>query len=360
MSVTREMVVGPRTRTVTSKEPSSSDLTEDDLRRLYRLMALTRAVDEKAWTLNRQGRLPFVASCRGHEAAQVGSAMALKPGFDVVFTYYRDIGVALTLGMEPRDLFFSSFGKPTVVNGSSRHLPWHLIHKDLKLMPVTSVVGTQIPQAAGAALASKLRGDGAVTIVYFGDGATSEGDFHEGMNWAGIHKLPIVFFCQNNGYAISVPLARQMGVVSVAERAKAYGFDGVTVDGTDPEEVYRATRMAVDTARDGGGPTLVEAKLRRLRPHSSDDDDRRYLSEEEREALQRHDPMDALRQRFLRRGILDEANMVAIDAEVKGIAERAADEAEHAPDARAEDILRHVFAESPGNPEPGTPNPELA
>ena len=344
MSVMREMVVGPQPRTAT-KEPASPDLSEDDLRRLYRLMALTRAVDEKAWTLNRQGRLPFVASCRGHEAAQVGCALALRPGHDVVFTYYRDIGVALTLGMEPRDLFFSSFGKPTPVNGSSRHLPWHLIHKDLKMMPVTSVVGTQIPQASGAALASKLRGEDAVTLVSFGDGATSEGDFHEGMNWAGVHKLPIIFFCQNNGYAISVPAARQMGVVNVAERAKAYGFDGVTIDGSDPEEVYRVTRRAVDKARSGGGPTLVEAKLRRLRPHSSDDDDRRYLSEDERQALQRHDPMDAFRQAMIRRRVLDEDGMAAIDAEVKELAERAADEAEKAPEAREEDILKHLFAE---------------
>jgi 2-oxoisovalerate dehydrogenase E1 component alpha subunit len=345
MSVMREMVLGPQTRG--AKEAPSPDLSEDDLRRLYRLMALTRAVDDKAWTLNRQGRLPFVASCRGHEAAQVGSAFALRAGHDIVFTYYRDIGVALTLGMEPRDLFFSSFGKPTPVNGSSRHLPWHLIHRDLKHMPVTSVVGTQIPQASGAALASKLRGADEVTIVYFGDGATSEGDFHEGMNWAGVHKLPIVFFCQNNGYAISVPAARQMGVVNVAERARAYGFEGVTIDGSDPEEVYRATRIAVDKARSGGGPTLVEAKLRRLRPHSSDDDDRRYLSEDERQALQRHDPMDAFRTSLRRRRVLDEAAMAAIDAEVKELIEQAAAEAENAPEARPDDILRHVFWEPP-------------
>ena len=346
MSVMREMVVGPRPGNTSTKEQGSPDLSEDDLRRLYRLMSLTRAVDDKAWTLNRQGRLPFVASCRGHEAAQVGSAFALRARHDVVFTYYRDIGVALTLGMAPRDLFFSSYAKPTPVNGSSRHLPWHLIEKDLKLMPVTSVVGTQIPQAAGAALASKLRGEDAVTIVYFGDGATSEGDFHEGMNWAGVHKLPVVFFCQNNGYAISIPVARQMPVVNVADRAAAYGFEGVTIDGTDPEEVFRATKIAVEKARAGGGPTLIEAKLRRLRPHSSDDDDRRYLSEEEREALQRHDPMDTFRQSLRRRGVLDEAALTAIDAETKAIAEEAAQAAEGAPEARSEDILKHLFKES--------------
>jgi 2-oxoisovalerate dehydrogenase E1 component alpha subunit len=346
MSVMREMVVGPHPGQTSTREPASPDLSEDDLRRLYRSMALTRAVDEKAWTLNRQGRLPFVASCRGHEAAQVGSAFALRAGHDIVFTYYRDIGVALTLGMDPRDLFLSSYGKPSPINGSSRHLPWHLIHKELKLMPVTSVVGTQIPQAAGSALASKLRGEDVVTIVYFGDGATSEGDFHEGMNWAGIHKLPVVFFCQNNGYAISVPVSRQMPVVNVADRAKAYGFEGLTIDGSNPEEVYRATRMAVDKARSGGGPTLVEAKLRRLRPHSSDDDDRRYLSPEEREALQRHDPMDAFRQNLLRRGVLDEIGMAAVDAELREVVERAAQEAEAADEADAGAILTHLFAES--------------
>ncbi|MBV9119580.1 MAG: thiamine pyrophosphate-dependent dehydrogenase E1 component subunit alpha [Chloroflexi bacterium] len=315
-------------------------------------MSLTRTVDEKAWTLNRQGKISFVASCRGHEAAQVGSAYALRAGQDVVFTYYRDIGVALTLGMDPCDLFYSSWGKPAIANGSSRHLPWHLIHDKLRLMPVTSVVASQIPQAAGAALASKIKREDVVTIVYFGDGATSEGDFHEGLNWAGVHKLPCVFFCQNNGYAISVPAARQMPVVNVADRAAAYGFEGVIVDGSDPVAVYGATAAAVNKARRGGGPTLIEAKLRRLRPHSSDDDDRRYLSEDERAALQRHDPMDAFRQKLQRTGVLTESAMSEIDAELKARVDACVAEVEAAPEARAEDILRHVFAESEPEEEP--------
>ena len=347
--VMRQMVVGPQP-TETGTAEATTDLSEDDLRRIYRLMALTRAIDDKAWTLNRQGKISFVASSRGHEAAQVASAYALQAGLDIVFTYYRDIGVALTLGMDPRDLFFSSFGKPDPINGGSRHLPWHLIHKELRLMPVTSVVATQIPQAAGAALASKLKRDSAVTIVYFGDGATSEGDFHEGMNWAGIHKLPCVFFCQNNGYAISTPVARQMPIVNIAARAEAYGFEGVAIDGSDPEAVYRATAAAVNKARQGGGPTLVEAKLRRLRPHSSDDDDRRYLSPEEHEALQRHDPMDAFRQHLLRSRILSAAELGEIDAEAKTRAEGAAAEAEAAPEATADGILRHLFAEGEDEP----------
>jgi 2-oxoisovalerate dehydrogenase E1 component alpha subunit len=166
------------------------------------------------------------------------------------------------------------------------------------------------------------------------------------MNWAGIHKLPCVFFCQNNGYAISVPVSRQMAVVDVADRAAAYGFEGVKVDGSDPEAVYRATAQAVDKARGGGGPTLIEAKLRRLRPHSSDDDDRRYLSTEEREALQRHDPMDAFRQRLLRAGIFDAAGLAHVDAEAKAKADECAAAAEAAPEATADEILKHVFWES--------------
>lgn len=356
MSVMREMVVGPKPAVSSTNGSAPPDLSEDDLRSLYRLMVLTRTVDDKTWNLNRQGRISFVAGCRGHEAAQVASAYALRPGHDIVFTYYRDIGVALTLGMDPKDLFASSYGKPTPINGSSRHLPWHLIDKELRLMPVTSVVGTQIPQAAGAALAAKLKHEDVVTIVYFGDGATSEGDFHEGMNWAGIHKLPLVFFCQNNGYAISVPAARQMPVVNVADRASAYGFEGVTINGSDPEEVYRATRAAVAKARSGGGPTLVEAKIRRLRPHSSDDDDRRYLSPEEREALQRHDPLDGFRQRLFRERVLDEAGMTALDAEVKGIVEQAAEAIDKAPEAEAADILKHLFAEQ-ADPDSRFPTP---
>ncbi len=356
----REMVVGPQPTKTSGSDRGSPDLAEDDLRRLYRFMSLTRAVDEKSWNLNRQGKISFVASCKGHEAAQVGSAYALRAGHDVVFTYYRDIGVALTLGMEPVDLFMSSYAKPARTNGSSRHLPWHLADDKLRIMPVTSVVATQIPQAAGAALAAKIKGEDVVTIVYFGDGATSEGDFHEGMNWAAVHRLPLVFFCVNNGYAISIPVARQMPVVNVVDRASAYAMEGVLIDGTDPEEVYRATARAVEKARHGGGPTLIEAKVRRLRPHSSDDDDRRYLSAEEREALQRHDPMDAFRRRLIHGHVLDEAGLNQIDAETKAQVERAAAQAESAPEADASTLLDHLFGhEQEGDSASAPPHSKL-
>ncbi|MDE3076432.1 MAG: thiamine pyrophosphate-dependent dehydrogenase E1 component subunit alpha [Chloroflexota bacterium] len=338
------MAVSTRGDTVAQESPGETSLGEDDLRHIYRLMALTRAIDEKAWALNRQGRISFVASCRGHEASQVASGYALRAGRDIVFTYYRDIGVALSLGMDPRDLFLSSFAKPTPVNGSSRHLPWHLCHPQLRLMPATSVVASQIPQAAGAALAAKLKKEDAATIVYFGDGATSEGDFHEAMNWAGVHRLPLVFFCENNGYAISTPVSRQMGVTNVAERARAYGFHGVVVDGSDPVAVHRATAAALQKARGGGGPTLIDAHVRRLRAHSSDDDNRRYMSAEQIDELQKHDPVTEFRQSLVRQGVLSQQAAEQIDGEVKAQAEGAAAAAEAAADPAPQDLMTELYA----------------
>ena len=177
------------------------------------------------------------------------------------------------LGMTPADImrgFMARDGEPL---SGARQFPTHGAHAELKLVNLSNVVGTQIPQAVGAALASKLRGDDAVTIVYFGDGASSVGDCHEAMNFAAIHRLPVIFFCENNGYAISVPLSAQMAVASVASRAQGYGMPGVVVDGTDAAAVYEAAFAAAARARSGGGPTLIEAMVERYLPHTSDDDD---------------------------------------------------------------------------------------
>ncbi len=352
-SVMREMVGSARGATV-SRDRLSDTLTEDDLRRFYQLMALAKAIDEKAWTLHRQGRISFVAPVRGHEAGQVGSACALRAGHDIIFTYYRDIAVGLSVGMDPLDLFMSLYAKPTPVNGSSRHLPWHLCHPQLRLMPTTSVVATQIPQAAGAALAAKLKNEDVVTIVYFGDGATSEGDFHEAMNWAGVHQLPLVFFCENNGYAISTPLSRQMSVATVADRAKGYGMEGVIVDGNDPVAVYDVTAAALKKARDGGGPTLIDAHLRRLRAHSSDDDNHRYMTAEQIEELAKHDPVLEYRARLIRQGVHTEESAAAVDAANKALIEQAVITTEAVPEPKAEDLLSEVFAAS--GPEPYSSN----
>src|SRR5262249_52972485 len=197
-------------------------------------MALARALDERMWTISRQGKAPFVTPVRGHEAVQVGSAQALRAGVDWVVTYYRDWAVALTLGVTPYDCLLSLLGKRDDPFSGGRQLPGHFSVPALRLLSPSSAVATQIPHAVGLGLAASLRGEQAVAIVYFGDGATSEGDFHEAASFAGVHRLPVVFLCENNQYAISVPLPRQIPTPTVAERAAAYGFPGVRVDGNDP------------------------------------------------------------------------------------------------------------------------------
>ncbi len=320
-------------------------LTEKDLLEMYEKMLLARALDERMWLLNRQGKANFVVSGQGHEAAQVGSAYALKRGVDFVLTYYRDHAVVLTLGMSARDVMLSTLAKANDPSSAGRQFPAHYSFPPLRIVSVSSAVATQIPHAVGIALASKLKGEEAVTIVYFGDGATSKGDFHEGLNFAGVHKLPVIFFCENNRYAISVPLSKQMAIEDVAERAKGYGFPGVVVDGNDVLAVYEVTKEAVDRARGGGGPTLIEAKTYRFLPHTSEDDDRRYRSREEVEEWRRRDPIERFRQDLLQTGILTETLDQETRTRVAAEADDAVEFAEKSPEPDPREALRHVYFE---------------
>ncbi|KKK51792.1 hypothetical protein LCGC14_3111390, partial [marine sediment metagenome] len=216
------------------------------------------------------GKAPFTYSGEGHEAAQVGSAYALVPGNDWIFPYYRDIAVALTVGMTARDALLSFFARGEDISSGGRNMPSHFSHPGLRIVAEGAPVATQIPHAVGVAFASKLRGLDEVSMTWFGDGATSKGDCHEAMNFAGVHRLPVVFVCEHNQYAISVHWTKQMAVENVAVRAQGYGFPGVTVDGNDVLAVYRAAREATEKARRGDGPTFIEAKTYRLVPHTSD------------------------------------------------------------------------------------------
>jgi len=307
MKTTKELTTGATEgKEAPSKSPFPFGLIESDLLGMYYHLLLSRLVDERMWSLNRQGKVPFTISCRGHEAAQVGTAYALRKGTDFVVPYYRDIGVVLVMGMTPRDLMLSLFAKAEDPSSGGRQMPNHFGHAALKIITGSSPVATQIPQAVGIALASKIKREEAVTIVYFGDGATSKGDFHEGLNFAGIHKLPIVFVCEDNGYAISVPHNRQMAIQDVADRAAGYGFPGVVVDGNDVLAVYGIAKEGIERARGGGGPTLIEAKTYRLMPHSSDDDDRRYRSQEEVEEWRRKDPILRFRSYLEGKAVLPE------------------------------------------------------
>ena len=267
-------------------------LPSDRLREMFETMLLARAVDERQWILNRQGREPFHISCQGHEGSGVGSAFALDRDRDVMVPYYRSLAAVLAFGVTPHELFLSALARADDPMTGGRQMPAHYGLARARILTTGSPVATQIPHAAGAALASKIRGDGGVSIVYFGDGASSKGDFHEGLNFAAIHKLPAIFVCENNHYAISVPTSKQMAVRSVADRAVGYGMFGESIDGTDPLAVYRSVKLAADRARAGEGPTLIESNVVRLTPHSSDDDDRRYRPEAEREEARHHDPID--------------------------------------------------------------------
>ena len=322
---------------------------------MYEVMLLARLIDERQWVLNRQGRQAFHISCQGHEASGVGSAFALDPERDVLVPYYRSLGAVLAFGVSARDVFMSALARAADPMTGGRQMPAHYGLAGRRILTSGSPVATQIPHATGAALASKIRGDGGVAIVYFGDGASSKGDFHEGLNFAAIHKLPAIFVCENNHYAISVPTSKQMAVRSVAERAVGYGMFGVSVDGTDPLAVYRVTKDAVDHARAGEGPTLIESNVPRLTAHSSDDDDRRYRPEEERRELPKHDPLRVFGEYLHQHGLLSDETEAEIRGRVRREVDAALEEALAAALPQPATAFDHVYADRrvPGLPTRG-------
>ena len=341
------MAVRTRKPKAKARARPSDNLTDEHLLRMYRIMMLSRKLDERSWVLNRQGKAPFHISGIGHEALQVAAAQAIRPGKDWVYPYYRDLAFVLALGMKPVDHLYALLGKAADPSSGGRQMPSHFSNRELRIGSVSSPVATQVPIAAGSAMASKLLGKDEVTVVCLGEGSTSEGDFHEGLNWAGVHKLPFICIVQNNQYAISVPVAKQMAVKSVADRAAAYGVTGVAVDGNDALAMYDAMYEAVQRARSGEGATLIEAITYRLTPHSSDDDDRSYRSREEVEAWKRRDPILLFRKTLLERGILDEETA----QEIEQWAMREVDEAEmqamQAPYPDPSTLEDHVYGPLP-------------
>jgi 2-oxoisovalerate dehydrogenase E1 component alpha subunit len=329
----------------TKQALETAGLTDEQLLNIYYKMALSRAVSERQRVLQRMGKGAITYSGEGHEATQIGTAFALRPGRDWVFTYYRDVGVVLALGMTVQDVLRSFFARRDDINSGGRNMPSHFSHPALRIVSEGAPVATQLPHAVGTALASKLRGLDEVSIVYFGDGATSTGDCHEAMNFAGIHKLPVIFVCEFNQYAISVHYKKQMAVENVAVRAEGYGFPGVTVDGNDVLEVYRAAKEAAERALSGEGPTFLECKTYRLVPHSSDDDDRRYRSREEVERWSQRDPVVRFREQLREAGLLSEEKQQEIDRRIKHEVDEATDRVEKEPQPQPESALRHVFVE---------------
>lgn len=318
-------------------------LSEGDLLGLYRNMLLTRRTDERSWTLNRQGKAAFVISGQGQEAAQVGAAVHIRPGFDYVYPYYRDLGVVLTVGMAPRDQFLSILGKAEDPSSGGRQMPGHFSKRELNIVTASAPIGVQYPQAAGTALAFKMRGEDGVVLTGGGEASTSGGDWHEAMNLAGIHGLPVVFLIQNNQYAISVPAEKQVAG-GIARRADGYGMLGVEVDGNDVLAVYGAAKDAFDRARSGEGATLIEARTYRMKPHSSDDDDRRYRKEGELEEWELKDPILRFESYLEEHGILDETAKRETDEEIKAAVREASAYAEAAADPEPDSVFEGVYA----------------
>lgn len=329
------------------------DLSKEELLALYRAMLRTRALDTKAMNLHRQGRIGFYVPSFGEEAAQIGSAYALAPQ-DWIFPAYREQGAALLRGY-PLDKLVAQF----LGNGEDylkgRQMPNHFGAAACRFAVASSPVGTQIIHAVGGAYACRLRGEEAVALVYFGDGATSTGDFHAGMNFAAVWNAPVVFFCKNNGYAISLPVSRQTASGTLAEKAWAYGMRGVRVDGNDLLAVYQVTKEAVERARGqsagenrhGGGPTFIEALTYRMGPHSSADDPSRYRDPAETEAWKARDPIPRFCRYLQRKGIWSEAEDAQARKEIEAEINAAFRRAEKAPLPALETLIEDVYADVP-------------
>ncbi len=334
---------------------ASARLSDATLLEMYWMMLLARRTDERSWALHRQGKIPFHISGIGHEAAQVGAAFAVNRGIDYVHPYYRDLALVIALGVTPLEFFISLYGKQGEYSSGARQMPSHFGLKRLNIVSGSAPVATQVPQAAGLAFAIKYRwthglADPAdatqprVALTCLGEGSTSQGEWHEGMNWAGVHNLPFICLVQNNQYAISSPMSSQMAVANVADRAAAYGVQGEVVDGNDVLAVYDIMTAAVQRAYAGDGATLVEAKTYRPVPHSSDDDDRTYRARAEVESWKLKDPIDQFQHDLLERGVLTEQSVKEYDDRARTEVEAASNAAEAAPYPPASDAMGALYA----------------
>jgi len=334
----------------------SDYLSQDALLAMFWTMLLSRRLDERAWVLHRQGKIAFHISGMGHEGVQVGAAFAINRGVDFVHPYYRDLALVLAIGITATDFMMSLYGKAGEKSSKARQMPSHFGYKPMNIVSGSSPVATQVPQAAGLAFGIKYKqqmglvdpldtAHPRLALTCLGEGSTSQGEWHEGMNWAGVHKLPFICLVENNLYAISVPVDEQMAVSNVADRAAAYGLKGVVVDGNDVLASYNVLKEAAERAYNGDGPTLVEAKTYRLVPHSSDDDDRSYRTREEVEEWKRKDPILRFQKYLTEESILNPVKIAEYEEKARAEVDRAQAAAEAAPEAGTDDLMSDVYAE---------------
>ena len=322
-------------------------LSADDAVRLYRGMMLERVLDNRMLALQRQGRIGFYGPSLGQEAAIVAPAFAMDPE-DWIVPQYREPGAALARGMPLKDMICQFIGNAEdPLHG--RQMPCHYVYREGNYLSISSPVGTQIPHAVGVAWAMKLRKEPHAVLVYFGDGSTSTPDFHVSMNFAGVFKVPAVLLCNNNQWAISMPVSRQTATATLAEKAAAYGLPGIRVDGNDALAVYRVAKEAADDARRGEGPTLIEALTYRIGPHSSSDDPSRYRDETVTASWGAKDPLPRYR-RFLEHAHgWDADKEAALEQAIGDEITRAVAEAERAPPPSLDTLITDVYADVPWN-----------
>jgi len=319
-------------------------LTVSDLVDCYRQMVLVRKTDERVWMMNRQGKVPIAASCQGHEATQLGSLLAAKKdGRCFLFPYYRDLAVKMAAGLSAEQVMLSFMGKEGDPYSGARQFPLQGADLKNKIIQISNVVAAGVTQGVGYAMGCRMSKDDTVVLVYLGDGATSQGETHEAMNFAGVHSLPVVFICENNGYAISVPQRQQMAIEDVASRAEGYGFRGLVIDGMDLLASYQATREGVEHAR-SQGPVLLEMKLERLMPHTSDDDDTRYRGKDELAEIRLRDPLVTFPDYLKKQGFITDQEIEQVNDEAQTLVNDATDLAESTPPPDASGMLDFVYA----------------
>ena len=345
-------------QTTTTKGPSFSpewhfqdpvawrdtDLDENILTEWFHYILLGRHIDYRFQVLNRQGRAPFIISCSGHEAAQIGIGWPLKPKYDWLAPYYRDVVLCMRMGVTPLDLMLSVLAKASDPASGGKQTPGHFSDSRLNITSGGSPVATQMVRGAGVAYALRMDGTDKVLLTCYGEGAGAEGDAHEAFNFAAIYKLPEIFVCENNGFAISTPFRKEYAIDYVAQRAAGYGFPGVTVDGRDPVTCYVVAKEAIARARAGDGPTLIECLVDRLGAHSSEDDQRRYRTHDEIELLAQNDCLERFKKRLLEEGLLTAKQIAEFEESVKDEVTAATKEGMEAPDPAPEDALTNVYA----------------
>src|SRR3989344_4051092 len=309
-------------------------LDDEILKKMYESLVLTRAFDDKALKLQRQGRLGTYAPMRGQEACQIGSAFALQKD-DWVFPAFRENGIFMIRGV-PAHMLYQYWA------GDERGMQ---IPKGINIMPVSITVGAHLPHAVGAAMAFKHQGLKSAAVVDFGDGATSEGDFHEALNFAGVFKAPCIFICQNNQWAISLPVKEQTASQTIAQKAIAYGIAGIQVDGNDVFAVYKATMDAVARARNGLGATLIECFTYRLADHTTSDDAKKYRSEDEVRSWELKDPILRFEKYLVSKKVINPVIIGKVKAEAEQQIERAVKRAESAKPQPPTEMFDYLYSD---------------